>query len=246
VQSCATEDNPRTLALQNEVTANPHCVNNSFQASLSFESMKISPSSVIRRFDFRVAHAELGAESDWLCQDILVMDPSTSSSSHKYPSNWDQERIWKLRRVKEWDLGQEMEDYAKWMDRKKQAFETLVTKVTELKACIRKQEIAIANFLVELLFFFMETKYTHKLIQLDFDVSIVPTSDASGASGSSDAMASLHVGNPRADIVITADGRNAVVFETKSGGLGPLQGDPWPLHKVWAQQVLSGLLCYIK
>ncbi|CAK9225634.1 unnamed protein product [Sphagnum troendelagicum] len=46
-------------------------------------------------------------------------------------------------------------------------------------------------------------------------------------------MASVHVGNPRAHILITANGRNAVVFETKSGGLGPLQGDPWPLHKVW-------------
>jgi hypothetical protein len=45
-------------------------------------------------------------------------------------------------------------------------------------------------------------------------------------------MASLHVGNPRVDIVITVNGRNAVVFETKSGGLGPLQSDPWPLHKV--------------
>ncbi len=106
----------------------------------------------------------------------------------------------------------------------------------------------IANFLVEQLFFFMKTKRAHKLIQLDFDVSIMPTSDASGAAGLSDAMASLHVGNPRAHIVITVNGRNAVVFETKSGGLGPLQGDPWPLHKVWvpshAQQVLSGLLCY--
>lgn len=91
----------------------------------------------------------------------------------------------------------------------------------------------IANFLVEQLSFFMKTKRTHKLIQLDFDVSIVPTSDASGAAGLSDAMASLHVGNPLAHIVITVDGRNAVVFETKSGGLGPLQGDPWPLHKVW-------------
>ncbi len=54
----------------------------------------------------------------------------------------------------------------------------------------------IANFLVEQLFFFMKTKRTHKLIQLDFDVSILPTSDASGAAGLSDAMASLHVGNP--------------------------------------------------
>jgi hypothetical protein len=108
------------------------------------------------------------------------MDPSTSSSSHKYPINWDQERIWKPRRVKEWDLCQEIEDYAKGADRKKRAFETLVTKVTELKACIRKQEIAIANFLVEQLFFFMKTKHTNKLIQLNFDVSIVPTSDASG------------------------------------------------------------------
>jgi hypothetical protein len=176
------------------------------------------------------------------------MDPSTSSSSHKYPSNWDQERIWKPRRIKEWDLLQEIEDYAKGADRKKQAFEMLVTKVTELKACIRKQEIAIANFLVEQLFFFMKTKHIHKWIQLDFDVSIVPTSDASGVSGSSDAMASLHVGNPQADIVITVDGRNSVVFETKSGGLGPLQVTPglytkfgYPSH---AQQVLSGLLCY--
>jgi hypothetical protein len=72
----------------------------------------------------------------------------------------------------------------------------LVTTVTELKVCIRKQEIVIANFLVEQLFFFMKTKRTHKLIQLDFDVSILPTSDASGAAGLSDAMASLHVGNP--------------------------------------------------
>jgi hypothetical protein len=111
------------------------------------------------------------------------MDPSTSSSSHKYPSKWDQERIWKPRRIKEWDLHQEIEDYGKGADRKKQAFEKLVTTVTELKACIRKQEIAIANFLVEQLFFFMKTKHAHKLIQLDFDVSIVPTSDASGASG---------------------------------------------------------------
>jgi hypothetical protein len=91
----------------------------------------MSPSSVIWRFDSCVAHAELGTESDWLCQNILVMDPSTSSSSHKYPGNWDQERIWKPRRIKEWDLLQEIEDYAKGADRKKQAFETLVTKVTE-------------------------------------------------------------------------------------------------------------------
>jgi hypothetical protein len=176
------------------------------------------------------------------------MDPSTSSSSHKYPNNGDQEGIWKRRRAKEWDLCQQIEDYAKEADRKKRAFEVLVTTVTKLKVCIRKQEIVIANFLVEQLFFFMKTKRAHKLIQLDFDVSIMPTSDASGAAGLSDAMASLHVGNPRAHIVITVNGRNAVVFETKSGGLGPLQGDPWPLHKVWvpshAQQVLSGLLCY--
>jgi len=65
------------------------------------------------------------------------MDPSTSSSSHKYPSKWDQERIWKPRRIKEWDLRQEIEAYAKGADRKKQAFEMLVTTVTELKACIR-------------------------------------------------------------------------------------------------------------
>jgi hypothetical protein len=125
----------------------------------------------------------------------------------------------------------------------------LVTKVTELKACIRKQEIAIANFLVEQLFFFMKTKHTHKLIQLDFDVSIMPTSDASGAAGSSDAMASVHVGNPRAHIFVMVDGRNAVVFETKSGGLGPLQGDPWPLHKVWVPfscSTAGNLNCWCK
>lgn len=56
-------------------------------------------------------------------------------------------------------------------------------------------------------------------------------------------MASLHVGNPRAHIVITVNGRNAVVFETKSGGLGPLQGDPWPLHKVWVPFSCSWWSC---
>jgi len=39
----------------------------------------------------------------------------------------------------------------------------LITKVIDLKACIKKHEIAIANFLVEQLFFFMKTKHTHKL-----------------------------------------------------------------------------------
>lgn len=61
------------------------------------------------------------------------MDPSTSSSSHKYPNNGDQEGIWKRRRAKEWDLCQEIEDYAKEADKKKRAFEVLVTTVTELK-----------------------------------------------------------------------------------------------------------------
>ncbi|CAM6026214.1 unnamed protein product [Sphagnum balticum] len=83
--------------------------------------------------DTDIAERELGTESDWLCQNILVMDPSTSSSSHKYPSNWDQERIWKPQRIKEWDLLQEIEDYAKGADRKKQAFEMLVTKIVELQ-----------------------------------------------------------------------------------------------------------------
>ncbi len=177
---------------------------------------------------FFFVHVLVGAKRcTW--KEFLTQKLPEVPSSSMYPSSCPKGQMWILVRVQPWDVMRKIEDFLQVANSEKYDFDMFSQHFN--RKFNAGDESFVTHCLLREITEFLVQKYPHTNFMVDRKVSrAVP----SNLSGFHEDPPNFYAWNPRADFVISQISKNLVVFEVKSGGLGRIGFEGWPLNESFA------------